>query len=222
MESLNITKASGKKVNWKAHSTRLAGGRQERLRKEWGRFLSHKKRIRPPCRSIDRINVFPAEAILENVSIFVLVVVKVFERGGRPKSERTETEQSGQIRFSNLNTDFVPPLVNHLGDKFVNHLSGNAVPLKLGSDGNVRDEKTIFRRFVNDKTDDALLVFGDHSETVRLLKTLQKLLVCPGKLKTCFLNRQYFGKIPTNHPPNVNLNFLTLKKIHSCTSMLFS
>jgi len=174
-------------------------------------LLPHEERIRPTCRCIDGIDEFPAKPILENVGIFALIIVEVFAYQCRPKTQRTKAEQRRYIRFPNFDGDFLSPLVNHFGNKFLNHLPGDAVPLKLWIGSNVSNKNATFRRFIDDETDDASFVFGDHSEAVPLLKTLEKFFFRPREFKARLLNRQHLGKIPANHPSNLNLNFFPLK-----------
>jgi hypothetical protein len=158
--------------------------------------------------------MFFAEPILKNVRIFVLLLVTIFENSRCPKAQCPKAEQGGQIRFPNFDGDLVPALIQHLCDEFLNHLPGNIVPLKRRIDGNVGNKNTILGCFINDETDNTVFAFGNDSEAVRLLQAPPEFLFRPGKFEARFFNRQNLGEVPANHPANVNLNFLSLKKIH--------
>jgi hypothetical protein len=60
-------------------------------------------------------------------------------------------------------------------------------------------------QFVNHEANYLVVVFGYHANAISLAQTTQKIVFTPGKFKTIGFNRQYFGHVAANHPPNVNL-----------------
>ena len=63
--------------------------------------------------------------------------------------------------------------------------------------------------FIDHKTNDFIILFGDHADAVALPQAPHKIFFRPRKFKTLGFDIKDIGHVPSNHPTNVNSRILS-------------
>jgi hypothetical protein len=63
--------------------------------------------------------------------------------------------------------------------------------------------QTAFVQLVNHKSNDPIVAFGNHANTISLPQTAYKIIFAPSKLKVRIFDLKDFGHISPNHPTHM-------------------
>ncbi len=101
------------------------------------------------------------------------------------------------------------------GDQFGDHLAADAPALVVFRHDEIQHVDAGFMEFINHEPHHPIVVLGDHADTIALPQTIDEVVFEPGKLETLFFDGEDFGHIASNHPADVDADFLFLVGMHA-------
>jgi hypothetical protein len=78
--------------------------------------------------------------------------------------------------------------------------------------GEVQDVKPALVELVDHEADDLLPHFGHHADAIPLAEAAKEVLFAPGMSEGVVLNPKDLGHIPTDHPTDVDAEFLAFEQ----------
>lgn len=178
----------------------LASTRSYSRRKRFGELACHPRDAVVGLGEFFRSRLI---AKLHQIGVFGCVVVEITQNRDRFEAEVLEEQLCFEVRFANFKHDSVASFVRQFTEQFLHHHIAHALATVVAVNGKVQNVKAIFVQFVDHKTDDFSVAFGDHADAISLPEAADEIILGPWELETITFDAQYIWHISTDHPANV-------------------